>query len=327
MAEPALDRLAKDLEALRISAGAVSYSDLAARIARNREAAGAAPAAAHIARSTVYDAFRVGRRRINPDLVAEIVLALTDDPGQAASWRARAIEDLTAQRRLRPVPPTAPAARPSTPTDAAAASATELPSQRTMLAVLIVVAAFALDNLGGQFVAQLGVPLYLDMVGTAIAAMALGPWYGVAAGLANNLLGSLLSGDPPSLWFALVNVVGALIWGYGVHRWGYGRGPLRFLSLNLIVAVACSVTAVPILVLVFGGSTGHPGQDAISPVLAALGTGLWGAVFSTNLLLSIADKLISGYLALLAVWIFGRTGLLRPAFGEGWLPGLRPAER
>lgn len=42
----------------------------------SRAAAGTTAAAARIARSTVLDAFRLGRRRINPDLVAEIVVTL-----------------------------------------------------------------------------------------------------------------------------------------------------------------------------------------------------------------------------------------------------------
>lgn len=309
VASRGLDQLAADLEALRIAHDAVSYSDLTTRIAQQRAKAGFTPAAARIARSTVYDAFRAGRSRISPGLVAEIVLALTGDEVEAEFWRARAIHDMVLTRESRL------AARPQPVV--MMLRATERPT--VVFSILLVIACFGVNNLGGQFVAIFGVPLYLDMVGTAIAAIALGPWYGVAAGLANNVLGSILETNLPSLWFALVNVVGALIWGYGVRAWKLGRSPLRFLLLNLTVALACSLAAVPILVLVFGGSTGHTGQDAILPVLAALGAGLWGAVFSSNLLLSTVDKLLSGYFALLVVWLLAKYGGLRPAFGQHWL--------
>lgn len=311
-----LDQLAADLEGLRIERDSISYTDLADRISRRRENSGLTPAAARVARSTVYDVFRPGRSRVSPDLIAEIVLALTGDELEAERWRRRAVSDMASTRALSPI--ARPTGRPLP------VSAFTAPDPGIILTLLIVFACFALNNLGGQFVADLGVPLYLDMVGTAIAAVALGPWHGVAAGLANNVLGSLLEGSMPSLWFALVNVVGALIWGYGVRVWRLGRDPLRFFLLNIVVAFACSIVAVPVLVLVFGGSTGHTGQDAIVPTFVALGAGLWGAVFSTNILISILDKLISGYVALFAVRALAWYGVLRPAFGEQWLtpPGI-----
>lgn len=310
-----LDQLAADLEELRIERDSISYTDLADRISRRRENSGLRPAAARVARSTVYDMFRPGRSRVSPDLIAEIVLALTGDELEAERWRRRAVRDMASNRALNPTGRLAgrPRVTVFTATDPG-----------IVLTLLIVFACFALNNLGGQFVADLGVPLYLDMVGTAIAAIALGPWHGVAAGLANNVLGSFLEGNMPSLWFALVNVVGALIWGYGVRAWRLGRNPVRFFLLNIVVAFACSIVAVPVLVLVFGGSTGHTGQDAIAPTFVALGAGLWGAVFSTNILISILDKLISGYVALVVVRALAWYGVLRPDFGEQWLtpPGV-----
>lgn len=317
-----LDQLASDLEQLRIERDSISYAELADQISRRRENSGLTPAAARVARSTVYDVFRPGRSRVSPDLIAEIVLALTSDELEAERWRRRAVSDMASTRALRAVrrAAAAPIAVPAITTRAAARTV----KPGVVMTILIVFACFGLNNLGGQFVADFGVPLYLDMVGTAIAAMALGPWYGVAAGLTNNVLGSLLEGNLPSLWFAVVNVVGALLWGYGVRAWRLGRTPLRYFSLNIVVAFACSLTAVPILVFVFGGTTGHTGQDAIAPMLAALGTGLWATVFSSNILISIIDKLISGYIALLAVWLLARHGDIPTSFGDQWLLVARP---
>lgn len=184
--------------------------------------------------------------------------------------------------------------------------------------VLLIIGCIGLNNLGGHFVEDLGVPLYLDMIGTAIAAIALGPWYGVGVGLSSNLLGSAFEGSMQTTWFALVNGAGALIWGYGVRGW-FGRSRLRFFALNLVVAVVCSLIAVPILVLVFGGSTGHTGQDALNAVLAALSTGLWAAVFSSNLLISAVDKLVSGYLGIFTVWLLAKFGEQPFTFGQTWL--------
>ncbi|MEW5820962.1 MAG: ATP-binding protein, partial [Cyanobacteriota bacterium] len=57
--------------------------------------------------------------------------------------------------------------------------------------------------------------LYLDMLGTALAGIALGPWWGASVGLVTNLLLYFMLPASPSLFiFALVNVFGGLYWGY-----------------------------------------------------------------------------------------------------------------
>jgi energy-coupling factor transport system substrate-specific component len=134
------------------------------------------------------------------------------------------------------------------------------------------------------------------MIGTAISAIVLGPWWGALVGVLTNTGSALISG-PVSLPFAIVNVVGALLWGYGVRSWGLGKTIPRFFILNVIVAVACTIVAAPIIVLVFGGATGN-GADARTGTFLAVGQNLVGSVFSSNILTSLADKIIGGFVAL-----------------------------
>ncbi|MDP3969866.1 MAG: hypothetical protein Q8Q02_16495 [Nocardioides sp.] len=100
-----------------------------------------------------------------------------------------------------------------------------------------------------------------------------------------------------SLPFAAVNVVGALVWGYGVHRYGMGRTIRRFLALCVLVALACTAVAAPIVVLVFDGTTGH-GTDLTTATFQASLNQLAASALSANLLFSLVDKLLSGFLAL-----------------------------
>jgi energy-coupling factor transport system substrate-specific component len=58
-----------------------------------------------------------------------------------------------------------------------------------------------------------------------------------------------------------------------------------------------SLTAVPIYVFVFGGATGAF-SDMLTAVFLAMGQNLIVSVFSSNILGSIADKVIAGYVAL-----------------------------
>ncbi|MCI2959668.1 hypothetical protein MN032_18445 [Agromyces atrinae] len=305
----AFDAMARDLEKLRIESGPVSYAEIVTRIVDARIAAGATPGRAQIAKSTVYDVFRTGRSRVNPDLVEEIVLALGLDAAEAHQWRQLCI-DARGERALEPAPTITPQPAPDLVAPAAERSA--LLRNPAMIAI-IAVACVGLNNIGGQFVSALGVPLYLDMTGTAVAAVILGPWIGALVAVAHHVPAAFFHHDAGGMWFALVNVTGGLVWGYGVHAWRMGRTALRFFSLNVLAGFACTVVAVPILVGLFGGHWGHPAQDVLVPALGAVGVGIWESVTSVNLLISIGDKLFSGYLALLVAYALMRLGTGAPA--------------
>jgi energy-coupling factor transport system substrate-specific component len=168
----------------------------------------------------------------------------------------------------------------------------------TLVITLVPVCA-ALNIVGSYIHKALNLPVYLDMIGTAIAAMVLGPWWGALVGVITNTGSALLSG-PTLLPFALVNITGALLWGYGVRAWKLGRTFPRFFLLNIIVALACTVVAAPIIVLVFGGATGVA-SDALTATFVATGTNLFTSVFSSNILTSLADKIIGGFVAVAVI--------------------------
>ncbi|GAA0492322.1 hypothetical protein GCM10009532_14690 [Microbacterium aurantiacum] len=291
--------LVRDLQQLRLDAGAVSYGEIAQRIVARRMSEGASEAASRVARSTVYDAFQPGRRRLNPGLVREIVLALGLDAAQADEWHERCV--LTRQPAPAPtVTPAAPALD-AHPDDAAATPPAPLvPPQalrRALIAVLLV-ACLGLNLFGTTLVLRLEIPLFLDTIGTALAAFALGPWYGVAVGVATGLFG-MVSSTPETVVFSAVSVVAALLWGYGLRR--YARTPLRFLALAVSVAVACSVVAAPLNLALYGGASTNA-SSAFLPVTTSLG--LIASVFAVNLGASLVDKVLTALLALVAArWL------------------------
>lgn len=161
--------------------------------------------------------------------------------------------------------------------------------------VALVPVAVALNIVGGQINTVLKLPTFLDMIGTAVVAIVLGPWWGALVGATTNIVSSFISG-PIGLPFAVVNVVGALVWGYTI-RWGWGKTFWGFSLVNILVAFLCSLTAVPIYVFIFGGATGHF-ADMMTAAFLAMGQNLIVSVFSSNILVSLADKIISGFVAL-----------------------------
>jgi energy-coupling factor transport system substrate-specific component len=274
-----LDRVALDLQELRGRAGDPSYAEIVSRIGQQRRAAGA-PGDSRPGRTTVYDAFRTGRRRIDRGLVLEIVRALGADDAEVAAW------DQRCRDAVRP---------PGDPTPATSPSQQLAPGDGARSLVLTLVCCLLANLLGHVLVDLLRLPLYLDMVGTLVAAVLLGPWWGAAVGAGTNVLGSFLVG-PASLLFTPVNIVGALIWGYGV-RHGWGRSAARFLALSATVGLACTLLAAPIVLLVFGGYVLRA-EDAVTSTVLGYVDHLGLAVFVSNGITSLADKVITGFVGL-----------------------------
>ena len=152
-------------------------------------------------------------------------------------------------------------------------------------------------NLAGFWLVDAaGLRLYLDMIGTALAAIACGPWAGVLVGLATNIIGLSIT-DSSAAAFGLVNMTGALVWGYGAKLIKRNSALPKYVLLNVVVAVACSVVSSIILVLLFGGMTGHASETTMQSILASTSS-LGLAVFEANLMYSLVDKLLTGFIVI-----------------------------
>ena len=307
------DRIAEELRTLRNQAGQPSFSDLVRDVGRVREARGVAPELARPARSTVYDLFRLGRRRMDAELVGDVVQALgVDEPG-AELWRTRchlAAAEAEQRRRLAAAttdPPTpsvaptevleAPHTDISVPVREPSTTAVAQTARRLDQIALVVLLGVLANLLGRGVVVGLELPLHLDMVGTALAAVAMGPWTAVVVAVLSSVLGVSMSGVL-SLAFLPVAVAGALVWGYGVHRFALHTTALRFFALTATTAAVCSLVAWPVLVL--AGWGGHSGELTAERVLAVVDSPVLAALLA-SLLLSLADKLIAGFCALALV--------------------------
>jgi len=304
------DDIARELRELRARAGGPSYAEIGSRIAQARQQRGVPTTASLPARTTVYDAFRTGRSRVNAALVGEIARALGADESAAAAWEARCGRAQSARRTAagKPAPAQKTDARHTETTLAEAplrdpqatrAVASAAARHRGWWVALLLIGCVALNVSGHAAVSALTLPLFLDMVGTAVAALAIGPWSAVMVAVASTLAVSLAD-TADALPFGLVNVAGALVWGYGVRVLSVGRPLPRFLALNLVAGVVCTVIAVPILMTMFGGDLGHASDDIADGLLAS-GEELAPAVFTANLLTSLADKLLTGFIALAVI--------------------------
>ena len=295
MREP-LDRFALDLQQLREAKG-VSYTSLALQVSELRLTRGIREAAARTPRSTVYTCFRTGRARLDADLLRDIVLVLTGDEAAAEQWVSRYLDARRRSEELRRKASEFSEPLPSASGAAHRALETLQPAKLSWRTIAIVVlAAVLINRLGMATVAVFGFSLFLDMIGTCLVAIALGPWYGVAVAVAYQGITLLTNFDIGAL-FVLVNITGALVWGYGVRRFKLGSDFSRFALLGVLVAVSCSAVGVPINM--FLASIGSAqGLESVIGSLESMGLPSAVALFSANITTSIIDKLLASFIGL-----------------------------
>ncbi|QCC76504.1 ECF transporter S component [Nocardioides daphniae] len=275
------DEVVLRLQALRRSAGEPSYAEIARLVARVRTARGVAPRSRcrPAPPSTTRSAWG---RRLDRDLVADMTEALELEAARLGARAVAVSEQVPDESEQLPEP---------------ASAEHQGPTRRQRSALLVVC---LLVNLAGMaFIDALRIPVWLDMIGTAVAAIALGPWWGVLVGVSSSGLDGLLTGAA-GFWFTPVTALGALIWGYGARTFGMARTTGRFLLLNLAVASASTALAAPITWLVFSGYTPHD-SSALTASLVEHLPWLLLAAFVSNLVFSVLDKMMTGFISLAVV--------------------------
>jgi energy-coupling factor transport system substrate-specific component len=145
-------------------------------------------------------------------------------------------------------------------------------------------------NLAMGFVTnQLGLPLYLDTIGTVLAAALAGPWAGIITGLLSQAVRSLYEGF---IWlpFGLVQVVIALCAALAARAAGF-RTAARSAAWGAVTGIVAGSVSALISYIIFRGVTAT-GVTAVTTVLAGLGLTRAEAVTIASITTDIADKIL-----------------------------------
>ena len=141
----------------------------------------------------------------------------------------------------------------------------------------------------GFVVNQLGLPIYLDTVGTVLTSALAGPVAGVAVGLLSQAVRSLYEGF---IWlpFGAIQVLIALLAVLAASRGGFRSLP-RSIAWGLLVGLAAGALSAVISFFVFKGVTAT-GVTTITILLTRLGLTTGQAVTVSSIATDLLDKTI-----------------------------------
>ena len=157
--------------------------------------------------------------------------------------------------------------------------------------------AIAINIVAGQLTNMLGIPLYLDAIGTILVGMLAGPAAGAATGALGNVIWGI-SISPASLPFSTTQVAIGLLAGL-FARWGWTRRVVTGVIAGLVTGAVAAVVSGPIAAFVFGGANASAGRSAIVAVFQTLGLDTLGASIAQGLTVDPLDKAIAFLIALI----------------------------
>ena len=164
----------------------------------------------------------------------------------------------------------------------------------TPMAIVLIPIAVAI-NAGLHFITVfLNLPIFLDTIGTILAAILAGPWVAAVAGILTNVVVGLIT-TPTYIPYAITNAAIGITAGILVY-YGFYRHVWSAAIAGLILPLVGATISAPITVVVFGGATGT-GSDAVTAFFLASGDKLVSAVFKAGFLVAIVDKMISSLIA------------------------------
>lgn len=149
--------------------------------------------------------------------------------------------------------------------------------------------AIAINITVGQIVGSLGLPIYLDSIGTVLVAVLVGPWAGAVAGGLTNVIWGFF--NPVSMPFAVVAIVIGLLAGVFAKLGWFRRVYLPPIA-GIITGIVAALLSAPLSAFVYGGATGA-GTDLLVAAFRASGESVLRSSLYQGLTSDPLDKLLS----------------------------------
>ena len=153
--------------------------------------------------------------------------------------------------------------------------------------VMYLALALALNWVGALIALSLRLPIYLDTLGTVLAALLYGPVYGAGVALGSALINQL--SDPMAIFYAPVGIVVGVLVGLLIKR---DLSWKALLGRVFVVSIPGTLVASLITVILFKGIT-TSGSSLLVQALHAVGLDLVTASFLVQFVTDYADRLIT----------------------------------
>jgi energy-coupling factor transport system substrate-specific component len=164
--------------------------------------------------------------------------------------------------------------------------------------IFLAASCLALNLALAKIAALLSLPIYLDSIGTVIAAVLLPSGFTIAVGVLTSLIGGLLV-SPYFPAYAGTQIAIALI-AIAAARLGLFLRVWKAVLAGFAIAIVASLVSAPVTALLFGGVT-LSGTTAVNALLLASGKGIWKSVIGGSLIIESLDKPVACILAFLAL--------------------------
>ena len=181
----------------------------------------------------------------------------------------------------------------------------------------VVAGCIAFNVVLGKLDSTLKLPIFLDTIGTILAALLLGPWMGMLTGLCSNLIWGVIS-EIPAEAFAPVSMAIGLSAGYLGCR-GMFRSLPRVFFAGILISIVATLVATPIRTYLFSDGHTGAGADFLIAYLSAVGQNLIQSVAWAIAGVNLIDKVLSCVIA----W-----GIMKvmPKRLRAYFPGAFPME-
>ncbi|HWQ79544.1 MAG TPA: hypothetical protein VN381_12035 [Anaerovoracaceae bacterium] len=156
--------------------------------------------------------------------------------------------------------------------------------------LVLIPAAVGINYLGKLFAGLLKLPLWLDSIGTCIAAVLAGPIVGGICGAINNIIYGLTV-DPISTVYALTNLGIGIAVGILSYK-GFVKNIKGAIITGIIVGVVAVVISTPLNIIFWGGTTGNMWGDALYAWCVSQNLPVWLASGLDELVVDVPDKLV-----------------------------------
>lgn len=154
--------------------------------------------------------------------------------------------------------------------------------------IAIIPVALLINILLGQVTGSIGVPLYLDAVGTVLVAALAGPRAGLATGALSSVVWALF--NPLALPFAAGSAVTGWLAGVAIKHGGF-RNIFTAVLSGAVIGLVTGAIAAPVAAFVYGGTAGV-GTGALVSIFREMGNSLLQSVTFQSFISDPVDKAI-----------------------------------